>query len=33
MIEPGTAIRGSARSCRLFDVFGTACFFVTRIEL
>ena len=29
---PGTAISVSARSCRLFDVIDTACFF-TRIEL
>ena len=26
-VEPGTAISVSARSCRLFDVFGIACFF------
>ena len=27
MVEPGTAISVSARSCRLFDVYGIACFF------
>ena len=32
MVEPGTAISVSARSCRLFDVYGIACFF-RRIEL
>ena len=32
MVEPGTAINVSARSCRLFDVYGIACFF-RRIEL
>ena len=26
MVELGTAISVSARSCRLFDVFGIACF-------
>ena len=31
-VEPGTAISVSARSCRLFDVYGIACFF-RRIEL
>ena len=31
MVEPGTAISVSARSCRLFDVYGIACFF-RRIE-
>ena len=32
MVEPGTAISVSARSCRLFGVYGIACFF-RRIEL
>ena len=27
MVEQGTAISVSARSCRLFDVYGIACFF------
>ena len=31
MVEPGTAISVSARSCRLFGVNGIACFF-RRIE-
>ena len=32
MVEPGTSISVSARSCRLFDVYGIACLF-RRIEL
>ena len=32
VVKPGTAISVSARSCRLFDVYGIACFF-RRIEL
>ena len=31
MVETGTAISVSARYCRLFDVYGIACFF-RRIE-
>ena len=31
-VEPGTTISVSARSCRLFDVYGIPCFF-RRIEL
>ena len=27
MVEQGSAISVSARSCRLFDVYGIACFF------
>ena len=26
MVEPGTEISASARPCRLFDVYGIACF-------
>ena len=32
MVEPGTAMSVSARSCRFFDVYGSTCFF-RRIEL
>ena len=31
-VEPGTTISVSARSCRLFDIYGIPCFF-RRIEL
>ena len=31
-VEPGTTISASARSCRLFDVYGIPCF-LRRIEL
>ena len=33
MVEQGTAISVSALSCRLFVVYGIACFFFRRIEL
>ena len=32
-VEPGTAISVSARSCRLFDVYGIACFFLEELNL
>ena len=32
MVEPGTAISVSARSCRLFDVYGIACFFLEELN-
>ena len=32
-VEPGTAISVSARSCRLFDVNGIACFFLEELNI
>ena len=32
MVEPGIAISVSARSCRLFDVYGIAGFFLEELN-